>query len=62
MMFTVFLPDIMLIYGKKFHGCTSYVDRHTTLRTIAGSSSWFTQFEPLRFPAIQIFHQLIPIS
>jgi hypothetical protein len=61
MVFTVFLPDIMLIDGKKFHNSTSYVDKHTTLRTIAGST-WFTQFEPLRFRAIQIFHQLIPIS
>jgi len=32
-MFTVFLPDIMLI-NDKFHGSTSFVDKHTTLRRL----------------------------
>ena len=46
----MFLPDIMLIDGKRFHGSTSYVEKHETLRTIAGSGSWFTEFQPVRFP------------
>ena len=57
-MFTVFLPD-MLTNNKKLHGSTSFVDKHTTLRTVAGNSSWFTEFNPVRFPAIRIFHQIL---
>ena len=40
-MFTVFIPDIMLIDGKEFHGSNSYVEKHNILGTIAVSSSWF---------------------
>jgi len=58
MMFTVFLQD-MLINDKKFHGSNSFVENHTTLRTVAGNSSWLTEFKPVRFPAIRIFHQLL---
>ena len=49
----------MLINDKKFHGSTSFVDNHTTLRTVAGNSSLFTEFEPIRFPAIRIFNELL---
>ena len=58
-MFTVFIPDIMLIDGKKFHGSTSYVEKHNILGTIAVSSSWFTEFKAIRFPAIQTFQRLL---
>jgi hypothetical protein len=49
----------MLIEGEKFHGTTSYVEKHNILRTIAGSSSWFTEIKPIRFPAILTFHRLL---
>jgi len=52
----MFLPD-MLIDGKKYNGSTSYVEKHETLCTIAGSGSWFTEFQPVRFPDIQTFHR-----
>jgi len=54
------LPDnIMLLTGKKFPSSTSYVDKHVALRAIAGSGSWLTEFQPVRFPNIQNFHQLL---
>jgi len=49
----------MLIDGKKFHGSTSYVEKHETLCTIAGYSSWFTEFQPVCLPDIQTFHRLL---
>jgi hypothetical protein len=49
----------MLINDKKFHGSNSFVDNHTTLRAVAGNSSWFTVFKPVRFPVIRIFHQIL---
>ena len=58
-MITVFLPDIMMIKGKRFHGSTTYVNKPNTLSTVTGSSSWFTEFETVRFPAIQIFNELL---
>jgi len=54
-----FIPDNKLVNGEKFFGSTSYVDNHTTLRTIAGNSSWFTEFRPVQFPAISTFHRLL---
>ena len=49
----------MLIDGKNFYGFTSYVEKHNILRTIAGSSSWFTEIKPIRFPALLTFHRLL---
>ena len=46
----------MLIDAKKFHESTYYVEKHNILRTNAGSSSRFTEFKPIRFPA---FHRLL---
>jgi len=48
----------MLVNGERFSGSTSYADKYTTLRTIAGNSSWFTEFKPVQFPAISTFHRL----
>ena len=50
----------MLIKRKKSHGSTSYLTKHKQLRAIAGSAtSWFTEFRPVRFPAIENFHHLL---
>ena len=49
----------MLIDGKPFPGSTSYVDKHTTLLSVAGNASWFTEFVPFHFPSIRTFHKLM---
>jgi len=49
----------MLVHDKKISGSTSYVERHLALRTIAGSSLWFTEYKPVRFLEVQTFHQLL---
>jgi hypothetical protein len=55
----MFLPGIMLVKGKSFHGSTSWIDKHKSLLAIAGSVSWFTEFKSVRFPAIQTPHRLL---
>jgi len=57
----MFLPDIiiMLIKEKKFPSYTSHFDKNAELCAIAGSGSWFTKFQPVRFPNIQIIRQLL---
>jgi len=49
----------MLLNDKEFPSSTTYFDKHAELRAIAGSSSWFTVFQPVRFPCIEHFHQLL---
>jgi len=49
----------MLLNHKEFPASTTYFDKHTELRAIAGSSSWFTEFKPVRFPCAEHFHQLL---
>jgi len=49
----------MLIDRKKFHGSTSYVDKHNTMLSVAGNASWFTEFVPIHFPSIRTFHKLL---
>jgi len=51
----------MLLNDKEFPPSTTYFDKHAELRTIAGSSSWFTEFRPVRFPCIEHFHQLLSL-
>jgi len=49
----------MLLKNKEFHASTAYFDKHAELRAIAGNSSWFTEFKPVRFPCVEHFHQLL---
>jgi len=49
----------MLIDGKKFHGSTFYVDKHNSLRSLAGNASWFTEFVPIHFPSTRTFHKIL---
>ena len=49
----------MLIDGKRFHGSTSYSNKHNSLRSVAGNASWFTDIQPLHFPSIRTFHMLL---
>ena len=49
----------MLLNDKEFPSSTTYFDKHAELRAIAGSSSWFTEFQPVRFPSIENFHKLL---
>jgi len=58
-MYYIFPDFIMLLNDKEFPASTTYFDKHTELRAIAGNSSWFTEFKPICFPCIEHFHQLI---
>ena len=49
----------MLIDGKRFHGSTSYSNKHNSLRSVAGNASWFTEFQSLHLPNIRTFHKLL---
>jgi len=49
----------MLLNDKEFPASTTYFDKHTELRAIAGNSSWFKEFKPVRFPCAEHFHQLL---
>ena len=49
----------MLLIDKEFPKSTTYFDKHAELHAIAGYSSWFTEFKPVRFPCIEQFHQLL---
>jgi len=49
----------MLLKDNTFPSTTTYFDKHAELRAIAGSGSWFTEFQPVRFPSIHNFHQLL---
>ena len=49
----------MLLKDKMFPSSNSYVDKYAELRAIASCGSWFTEFQPVRFPNFQNFNQLL---
>ena len=48
----------MLIDGKMFNSSTSYVDKNT-LNSIDGNACWFTEFVPIKVPAIRTLNTLL---
>jgi hypothetical protein len=49
----------MLVNGEPFNSSTSYLSIYRELRKVAGIASWFTEFQPIRFPAREFIHLLM---
>jgi hypothetical protein len=49
----------MLVVGKPFDSYTTYLTTYRKLRSVAGIASWFTEFQPIRFPAREIIQLLM---
>jgi len=40
-------------------GSTRYLDTYNLLRAIAGRTSWFAEFQPVQFPAVETIYLLL---
>jgi hypothetical protein len=48
-----------MVNGEQFNSSTSYLAICSELRIVAGIASWFTEFQPIRFPAREFFQLLM---
>ena len=52
-LFSLFLAKVK-VNGKSFDGTTSILDIRNRLRTIVGNASWFSEYQPVRFPGSEL--------